>query len=265
MASLSRVGCGVLPGACLVTGSLGCWCGEAVQTAGNSARLKLGSNNLLPISCMPPRKFPPDMVSSSDGSAAVPKRRRRRDNPAQFDLFEMPEATAVMLTFSGRTVDLENPDLSAFDITDIARPLAYQCRFVGNTIAFYSVAQHSVLASYLAPKGFEYDALMHDAEEAFTGDWPTPWKVRIGRAAIEDAVAPLKREIAERFGTRYPQPKEVKLADQRALATELRDLCAPHRVNWKDLPCPAVEPIQALAPEDALRSFLQRYQELRRS
>lgn len=175
----------------------------------------------------------------------------------------MPEPTAVMITFSGRTVDLENPDLSAFDIDDVARPLAYQCRFVGNTIAFYSVAQHSVLASYLAPSGFEYDALMHDAEEAFTGDWPTPWKVRIGRDAIDAAIAPLKREVALRFDTRYPQPKEVKLADQRALATELRDLCAPHRVNWKDLPAPARDTIEPLPPEEALKSFLMRYRELR--
>ncbi|MFM2041602.1 MAG: hypothetical protein RLY86_178 [Pseudomonadota bacterium] len=190
---------------------------------------------------------------------------RRRPDPDQFDLFDMPEPTAVMLTFSGRTVDLERPDLSAFEIEDIARPLAYQCRFVGNTIAFYSVAQHSVLASHLAPAGFEYDALMHDAEEAFTGDWPTPWKVRIGREAIEAATAPLKREMARRFGTRYPQPKEVKLADQRALATELRDLCAPHRVNWKDLPAPATLPITALDPEQAMRAFLDRFRELRGS
>lgn len=192
-----------------------------------------------------------------------PARARRRADPAQFDLFEMPEATAVMLTISGRTVDLAAPDLSGFDIDDIARPLAYQCRFVGNTIAFYSVAQHSVLASHLAPPGFEYDALMHDAEEAFTGDWPTPWKVRIGRDAIEAAIAPLKQEVARRFGTRYPQPKEVKLSDQRALATELRDLCAPHRVNWKDLPAPHPLPIKPLPPEEARAAFLHRFRELR--
>lgn len=190
-------------------------------------------------------------------------RRSGRSDPDQFDLFEMPEPTAVMLTYSGRTVDLERPDLSPFDIEDIARPLAYQCRFVGNTIRFYSVAQHCVLASQLAAPGFEYEALLHDAEEAFTGDWPTPWKVRIGREGIEAAVAPLKRAVAARFGTTYPQPKAVKVADQRALATELRDLCAPHRVNWRDLPAPAAEAIVPLGPEEALSSFLARYRELR--
>ena len=190
-------------------------------------------------------------------------RRPPRTDPDQLDLLDIPEATSVMLTYSGRTVDLDRPDFSHFEIEDIARPLAYQCRFVGNTMAFYSVAQHCVLASRLAPPGFAYDALMHDCEEAFTGDWPTPWKVRIGRAAIMEAVEPLKKALAVRFGLRYPQPKEVKLADQRALATELRDLCAPHRVNWRDLPPPDAERIRPLAPDEAMATFISCYHEVR--
>src|SRR5690242_13243759 len=101
------------------------------------------------------------------GPAFSMSRRRTRTDPDQFDLLDIPEATAVMLTYSGRTVDLARPDFSRFDIEDVARPLAYQCRFVGNTRAFFSVAQHCVLASQLAPKGYEYEALMHDSEEAF--------------------------------------------------------------------------------------------------
>jgi len=148
-----------------------------------------------------------------------PRRRRSSSDPDQLDLLDIPEATAVMLTYSGRTLDLENPDFSRFDIEDIARPLAYQCRFVGNTRAFFSVAQHCVLASELAPPGFEYEALMHDSEEAFTGDWPTPWKVRIGRDVIKTAIEPLKAALAARFGFSHPQHDAVKLADQRSLAT----------------------------------------------
>jgi 5'-deoxynucleotidase YfbR-like HD superfamily hydrolase len=187
----------------------------------------------------------------------------RIDHPDQFDLLDFPEPTAVLLTYSGRTVDLANPNFEHFEIEDIARPLAYQCRFVGNTVAFFSVAQHCVLASHLAPPGFEYDALMHDCEEAFTGDWPTPWKARIGRDLIREAIAPIKQALAKRFHFRFPEPKAVKLADQRSLATELRDLCAPHRVNWKDLPPPAEEPIVPLGPEQAMTAFLDRYRELR--
>ena len=144
---------------------------------------------------------------------------RRAPDPDQYDLLDVPEASTTLLTFSGRTVDLEAPDFSRFGIEDIARPLAYQCRFVGNTIAYYSVAQHCVLASRLAPPGFEYDALMHDSEEAFTGDWPTPWKARIGRDAIRKAVAPIKIALAKRFDFPYPESRAVKIADQRAPRT----------------------------------------------
>lgn len=183
--------------------------------------------------------------------------------PEQYDLLNVPEPSAVLLTYSGRTVDLAKPDFSRFEIEDIARPLAYQCRFVGNTIAYYSVAQHCVLASHLAHPDLAYDALMHDCEEAFTGDWPTPWKVLIGRAAIQAAIAPLKTALAKRFGFAHPEPREVKIADLRALATELRDLCAPHRLNWRDLPPPATEIIAPLEPEAAKKAFLDRYEALR--
>ncbi len=183
-------------------------------------------------------------------------------DPDQYDLLDVPEPTAVMLTYSGRVVDLANPDFSRFQIEDIARPLAYQCRFVGNTRAFYSVAQHSVLASRLVPEDFAFEALMHDSEEALTGDWPTPWKVRVGRTLIEQAIDPLKRALAKRFGFPHPPSPWVKIADRRALATELRDLCAPHRLNWQSLPPPDDVPITPLSPEDAMAEFLARYRDL---
>lgn len=195
------------------------------------------------------------MARKRGGSPRIP-------DPDQYDLLTVPEPTSTLLTFSGRTVDLDAPDFSRFEIDDIARPLAYQCRFAGNTTAFYSVAQHCVLASRLVAPGFEYDALMHDCEEAFTGDWPTPWKVRIGRQAIRDAVAPLKAALARRFGFAHPESRAVKIADQRALATELRDLCAPHRVNWRDLPPPDPERITPLSPDGALAAFLDRYRQV---
>lgn len=187
---------------------------------------------------------------------------RTTHHPDQYDLLDIPEPTAVMLTYSGRTVNLAAPDFTHFHIEDVARPLAYQCRFVGNTRAFYSVAQHCVLASRLVAPSFAYDALMHDCEEAFTGDWPTPWKVRIGRDRIKAVIAPLKEALSRRFGFRHPEPEAVKEADLRALATELRDLCAPHRLNWRNLPPAAEAAIVPLSPDEALADYLRRYREL---
>jgi 5'-deoxynucleotidase YfbR-like HD superfamily hydrolase len=206
--------------------------------------------------------MPPRSPSPRPASPRLSRRAKTKADPDQFDLLDIPEPTAVLLTYSGRTVDLIHPDFSRFEIEDIARPLAYQCRFVGNTRSFYSVAQHCVVASLLAPPEFAYDALMHDSEEAFTGDWPTPWKIRIGRQAIREAIAPIKHALSQRFGFRDPEPEVVKIADLRALATELRDLCAPHRLNWRDLPPPAPEPIVALPPDDAMAQFLERYRAL---
>ena len=48
-----------------------------------------------------------------------PRRRRSSTDPDQLDLLNIPEATAVMLTYSGRTLDLESPDFSRFDIEEI--------------------------------------------------------------------------------------------------------------------------------------------------
>jgi 5'-deoxynucleotidase YfbR-like HD superfamily hydrolase len=243
--------------------SFGC----SLEVAGQGNLIVSSSSASLPRISPPRLASGPGMATLHQISRKVhimpPRRRRSSTDPDQLDLLDIPEATAVMLTYSGRTLDLESPDFSRFDIEDIARPLAYQCRFVGNTRAFYSVAQHCVLASELAPAGFEYEALMHDSEEAFTGDWPTPWKVRIGRDVIKAAIEPLKAALAARFGFSHPQPDAVKLADQRSLATELRDLCAPHRVNWHDLPPPAEAPIVPLAPDDAMAAFIKRYHQLR--
>lgn len=57
-----------------------------------------------------------------------------------------------------------------FDIDFIAKSLARQGRYLGHGNHYLSVAEHSVLLSYLVPRGYEFVALMHDATEAFVGD-----------------------------------------------------------------------------------------------
>ncbi len=53
------------------------------------------------------------------------------------------------------------------DINDIAVSLSNICRFAGHLSHFYSVAQHAVLCSQLVPQEFAFEALMHDATEAY--------------------------------------------------------------------------------------------------
>jgi len=184
------------------------------------------------------------------------------DGPVQFDFFEKPDGRTVLVTRSGIVIDLTRPDFSAMPIEDLARALAYQPRWNGATTAFYSVAEHSVMASRLVSPALAYDALMHDAEEALTGDLPTPIKNLIGRDEINRRLKPLKKALAKRFGFRLDLAA-VKHADLVCMATEIRDLLPTHWVQWPNLPAPAADRIEPVGPARAFSLFLARYREMK--
>src|SRR5258708_39476115 len=81
----------------------------------------------------------------------------------------------TIMLHSGAWFDFCAPASSCFNIEDIAHGLANICRYAGQCKRFYSVAEHSILVSQTA-KGFEYEALLHDAAEAFVGDISRPLK-----------------------------------------------------------------------------------------
>ena len=93
-------------------------------------------------------------------------------------------------TASGRRFDLANPCAADVDFdTDVPDALARIARFTGHINAGpYSVAQHSVhccdvvYADTGCPVAASY-ALLHDAHEAYIGDWSTPLKQAIRHVA----------------------------------------------------------------------------------
>lgn len=165
-------------------------------------------------------------------------------------------------TQSGYYFCFEDPHRNEFTIYDIARSLSKQCRFVGHTREFYSVAQHCVLASYVVPPEYAYDALMHDAAEAFMGDVSRPLKQLLPDfKAIEKRV---EDAVFARFHVSNPLPLAVKHADLVMLATERRDLMPADGEAWMCLETitPLVERIVPLDHEAAYHLFINRYAEL---
>ncbi|MDP3133715.1 MAG: phosphohydrolase, partial [Burkholderiaceae bacterium] len=87
--------------------------------------------------------------------------------------------TTYISTFKGNRFYPAEPRIDGIDIEDIAHGLAYQCRFNGQTSAFYSVAQHSLMVADLVPPALRRAALLHDAAEAYLGDMVKPLKALV--------------------------------------------------------------------------------------
>lgn len=167
----------------------------------------------------------------------------------------------------GRAFELLHPDPSRITLEGIALTLGSLPRFVGQTAAHYSVAQHSVLVAQHAPPAFRAAALLHDAAEAFVGDATAPLKRAMrelcgGRPSpfdeIEDRNA---TAVRIRFGLPLDvSPEEVaavREADMRALATEYRDIVGVGERPWGLAFEPFDEPLRPLSATAASDRFLR--------
>lgn len=176
------------------------------------------------------------------------------------DVFDPNEAW--IQTYSGRRFTPTKPRMDSIVIQDIAHSLSMQCRFSGHIKKFYSVAQHSVLVSYLCNHEDALSGLMHDASEAYLVDVPMPLK-RSGKFdAYLEFEANLQSVICKRFSLPEKEPASVKIADKLMLATEARDLLGHLRPDWKIDVQPAPFKIDPLPPQEAKDLFMKRFFEL---
>ncbi|EAM1361134.1 HD family hydrolase [Salmonella enterica] len=166
-------------------------------------------------------------------------------------------------TLSGKQFDYLSATIDDIDIEDIAVALSNICRFSGHLPEFYSVAQHSVLCSQLVSPEFAFEALMHDAAEAYCQDIPAPLK----------ALLPDYREIEKRtdqlirfkFGLPLEEASVVKYADLTMLATERRDLDIDDSIPWvilEGIPPTDLFESYPLCPGQAFGLFMARFNEL---
>lgn len=169
-------------------------------------------------------------------------------------------ASAEIQLASGPLFDVLNPDPSLINIDDIALALSNTPRFGGHTSSFYSVAQHSVLVSYLVPPEQALAALLHDCPEAYLLDMVTPIKSQL--PDYKAVYAEVERACKAAFGVEWDTPA-IHYADRVALATEKRDLMPAG--GWSVPGVPRLKStIKPLWPYSARLQFINRYNEVRK-
>ena len=176
-----------------------------------------------------------------------------------------------METWSGKRVDLLNPDPSQIDIRDIAHHLSILNRFTGATKVPYSVAQHSLYVSMLVPEHLQLHALLHDAHEAYINDISTPMKnccessdIVVVWNTVVRVVHGLDAAIITAFGLSELDGFghfEIKRADLQAMSDEKAFLKPNSTSNWEEygLPPPAGKIDVVMTWREAKQAFLDRF------
>lgn len=181
-----------------------------------------------------------------------------------------------ILTYTGKTVFPFDPREDEIDLYDIAHALSSIGRFTGHAVAFYSVAQHSVIVSEECQNRFArpheivemkqvgLDGLMHDASEAYLGDFAGPSKRNSELGSFfSEAEDALMNVIAPMFKINWPKSELVDFVDKLVTRTEQRDLM-PYPNELYSLE--GLEMLdKAIIPwssEEAEIEFIDRYKEL---
>jgi hypothetical protein len=161
------------------------------------------------------------------------------------------------VTYTGRKFWPLDPRVEDIDLFDIAHHLSLTCRFGGAITRFYSVAEHSIYVALIGRPEDCFEAIMHDATEAYLGDMVRPLKY-----SLPEYMAAEKRlhlVIAKKFGVPEVMSPTVKHCDNVALMTERRHLviegAPPFPPELEAIPSSTV-PILNLKPIEAELNFL---------
>jgi len=187
----------------------------------------------------------------------------------------MTQNSTWLQTVSGKQFIPLAPTVEMICIEDIAHGLSNLCRYSGQCREFYSVSQHSVMASHVITtldgflrlstderKMMQLVALLHDAPEAYIVDVPTMIKQHL--PVYKEIESNVMRTIAQKFNIDFALFSHplVHEADMTMLATEKRDLMGPEPAPWIDMPKPYGGHIFPMEPKKAKQTFLDRFTEL---
>jgi len=133
------------------------------------------------------------------------------------------ENQPIIKLSSGKYLNLVSPEQDLMTLEVIAHGLSNTCRFAGQCITFYNVADHSTaMATYFIGRK-EYklakEALLHDATEAFLGDVSSPLKQLLPE--YQSIERNMDLHIRERYGLPKEMSKEVKDVDKMMFDQEI--------------------------------------------
>ncbi|UUV46463.1 5'-nucleotidase [Bacillus phage vB_BanS-Thrax3] len=146
----------------------------------------------------------------------------------------------MLVTYTGKVFDYNNITKESICVEDMIHSISQLSRFVGHSSRTYTVGEHVLWCALMAHK-LEYSprltllTLIHDFEEAYMNDVPTPLKDLLPE--YKQIAKDVSRTIYEYLEVAPPTPEEkvlVKRIDLTMLAIEMRDLTLHDYAEYVD-------------------------------
>lgn len=169
-------------------------------------------------------------------------------------------------TYTNKQYHFLNPSVDEICIEDIAQALSMSCRYSGHVKSFYSVAEHSCIVSdkileLTCDRQLAFDALLHDASEAYLNDIPRPIKPHLKNYSDIEALS--EKCIQDSLGCR-PMNDLIASIDKNIVRDEAEQLFLSVPSWVKDFTSVGVK-VAGLSPNYARFEFMSRYIKLKPS
>jgi hypothetical protein len=175
-----------------------------------------------------------------------------------------------LTTHSGIRFDILRPDPDMIDLQDIAYQLSRIPRYNASSEPIWTVAQHSILLTYIVPNPYKPWALFHDSAEAYIGDIYTDLKQLFPE--LKQIEHNILEKVAQKFGLSFdPEivyPQLVHDLDYQLFVNEARSIhprCLDHiagvqRVAFLYQLEDMMHELLKLSPEQVELCFLQTWE-----